>query len=99
MDQCKRSAESWTLQRLPPFERGEIKAFSGEGPGAPAIASEIGGGEGAAVREMKRGTERFEHFAKTSGARLMEKTAKRPILAENKRMPGLHRILRRKAEG
>ncbi|MDR1541308.1 MAG: hypothetical protein LBU32_25595 [Clostridiales bacterium] len=33
MDQCKRSAESRTFQRLPPFERGEIKALSGEGPG------------------------------------------------------------------
>ncbi|MDR1540664.1 MAG: hypothetical protein LBU32_22205, partial [Clostridiales bacterium] len=71
MDQCKRSAESRTLQRLPPFGRGEIKALSGEGPGAPAIAAGIGGGEAAAGRGTERGTarrpdggsaERFEHF-------------------------------------
>jgi hypothetical protein len=77
MDQCKRSAESRTLQRLPPFERGEIKALSGEGPGAPAIAAGIGRGEAAAGRETERGTarqpdggsaERLEYFAETGGA-------------------------------
>ncbi|MDR1542437.1 MAG: hypothetical protein LBU32_31565 [Clostridiales bacterium] len=77
MDQCKCSAESRTLQRLPPFERGEIKALSGEGPGAPAIAAGIGGGEAAAGRGTERGTarrldgdsaERLEYFAETGGA-------------------------------
>ncbi|MDR1537321.1 MAG: hypothetical protein LBU32_04870 [Clostridiales bacterium] len=73
MDQCKRSAESRTLQRLSPFERGEVKALSGEGPGAPAI----GGGGAAAGRGTERGTarrpdggsaERLGHFAETGGA-------------------------------
>jgi hypothetical protein len=44
MEQCKCSANSRTFQRLSPFERGEIKALSGEGPGAPAIAAKIGDG-------------------------------------------------------
>ncbi|MDR1538139.1 MAG: hypothetical protein LBU32_09125 [Clostridiales bacterium] len=73
MDQCKRSAESRTLQRLPPFKRGEIKALSGEGPGAPAIAAGIGGGEASAGRRTARrldvgSAERLVHFAEAGGA-------------------------------
>ncbi|MDR1542193.1 MAG: hypothetical protein LBU32_30295, partial [Clostridiales bacterium] len=76
MDQCKRSAESRTFQRLSPFERGEVKALLREGLGVPAIAAGIGGGE-AAGRETERETarrpdgdsaERLEYFAETGGA-------------------------------
>jgi hypothetical protein len=77
VDQCKRSAESRTFQRLPPFERGEIKALSGEGLGVSAFAARIGGDKAAAGCGIKRGTarqpdggsaERPGHFAETGGA-------------------------------
>ncbi|MDR1540087.1 MAG: hypothetical protein LBU32_19220 [Clostridiales bacterium] len=32
MDQCKCTTEGRAFQRLPPFERGEIKALSWKGP-------------------------------------------------------------------
>jgi IS30 family transposase len=77
MDQCKCSAESRTFQHLSPFERGEIKALSGEGLGVSAIAARIGRDKATAGRETERGTarrldgdsaERFEYFAETGGA-------------------------------
>ncbi|MDR1536474.1 MAG: helix-turn-helix domain-containing protein, partial [Clostridiales bacterium] len=77
MDQCKCTTESRTFQRLSPFERGEIKALSGEGLGVSAIAARIGRDKAAAGRETERGTarrsdgdsaERFEYFAETGGA-------------------------------
>ncbi|MDR1541076.1 MAG: helix-turn-helix domain-containing protein [Clostridiales bacterium] len=76
MDQCKCTTSGRTFQRLSPFERGEIKALSGEGPGVSAIAARIGRDRGAAGREIKRGTarqpdgdpaERFKYFAESGG--------------------------------
>ncbi|MDR1539748.1 MAG: hypothetical protein LBU32_17475 [Clostridiales bacterium] len=85
MDQCKRSAEGRTLQRLPPFERGENKALSGEGPGAPAIAAGIGGDKAAAGQSAGRSegnsAERLGHFAETGGA-AHEKSRKPHEIAE-----------------
>jgi hypothetical protein len=59
MDQCKRSAESRTLQRLPPFERGEIKALSGEGRPPDAAA---GGGFRSLYFRLGRGKKSLWHL-------------------------------------